>query len=118
MPCPQCIVKRAAEFLYDDLVARWRKMCYVQTNNGAEFSGSFAWLCKGLGIVHYHITIGNSKTNGQVERMIRMLKDCIRHGLTKVSTAFWTNHLALDLLLLYMTVSRMMGSTLYLLASG
>ena len=44
---------------------------------GAEFVGSFAWLYKGLGIVYHHITIGNSKANGQVEWMIRMLKDFI-----------------------------------------
>ena len=69
---------RAAKFLYDDLVAHWGKPCYVWTDNGAEFVGSFAWLCKGLGIIHHHITIGNSKANGQVEWMIRMLKDCIQ----------------------------------------
>ena len=69
---------RAAKFLYDNLVARWGKPRYVWTDNGAEFAGSFAQLCKGLGIVHHHITIGNSKANGQVEWTIRMLKDCIR----------------------------------------
>ena len=68
---------RAAEFLYNDLVAHWGKLHYIQTNNGAEFVGSFARLCKGLGIVHHHITIGNSKANGQVEWTIRTLKDCI-----------------------------------------
>ena len=100
---------RVAKFLYNDLVAHWGKLHYVQTDNGAEFAGSFAWLCKGLGIVHHHITIGNSKANGQVEQTIRILKDCIWHGLTKAPTTFWMNHLALALLLLCMTVSRMMG---------
>ena len=109
---------RAAKFLYDDLVAHWGKPCYIQTDNGAEFAGSFAWLCKGLGIVHDHITIGNSKANGQVEQTIRMLKDCIWCGLTKEPATFWTNHLALALLLLYMTVSRMMGVMPFLLAMG
>ena len=93
-------------------------MHYIQTNNSAEFVGSFAWLCKGLGIVHHHITIGNSKANMQVEQMIRMLKDCIQHGLTKAPATFWTNHLALALLLLCMTVSRMMGVVPYLLATS
>ena len=46
---------RVAEFLYDNLVAHWGKPRYVQTNNGAEFVGSFAWLCKGLGIIQHHI---------------------------------------------------------------
>ena len=91
---------RAAEFLYDDLVARWGKPRHIQTDNSADFAGSFARLCKGLGIVHHHITVGNSKANGEVERTIRMLKDCIRCGLTKMPTTFWTNHLAPALLLL------------------
>ena len=109
---------RAAEFLYDDLVARWGKLHYVRTDNGAEFVGSFARLCKGLGIVHHYITIGNSKANGQVELKIRTFKDCIWHGLTKMPTTFWTNHLALVLLLLHMTASRMTGVMPYLLATG
>ena len=109
---------RAAEFLYDDLVARWGKLRYIQTDNGTEFAGSFAWLCKGLGIVHHHITIGNSKANGQVEQTIRMLKDCIRRSLTKTPATFWMNHLALALLLLHMTVSRMTGVAPYLLVTG
>ena len=91
---------RVAEFLYDDLVACWGKPQYVWTDNGAEFVGSFARLCKGLGIIHHHITVGNSKAKGQVKRMIRTLKDCIRRILTKMPTTFWTNHLVLALLLL------------------
>ena len=55
---------RAAEFLYDDLVARWGKLRYVRTDNGAEFAGSSARPCKGLGIIQHHITVGNSKANG------------------------------------------------------
>ena len=109
---------RAAKFLYDDLVARWGKPRYVRTDNGAKFAGSFAQLCKGLGIIHHHITIGNSKANGQVERTIRTLKDCIRRSLTKMPATFWTNHLAPALLLLQMTASRMMGVAPYLLVTG
>ena len=58
---------RAAKFLHDDLVACWGNPCYVWTDNSAEFAGSFAQLCKGLDIIHHHITTGNSKSNGQVE---------------------------------------------------
>ena len=75
-------------------------------------------MCKGLGIIHYHITVGKSKANGKVEQTIRMLKDCIQYGLTKEPAPFWTNHLALALLLLYMTVRWMMGIVPFLLATG
>ena len=96
---------RATQFLYDEPVAYWGKPHYIWTDNGAEYVGSFTWLCKGLGIIHHHITIGNSKANGQVEWIIRTLKDCIWHGLTKEPTTFWMNYLASALLLLHMTAS-------------
>ena len=70
------------------------------------------------GIVHHHITVGNSKADWQVEQMIRMLKDCIQCGLTKVLATFWMNHLALALLLLCMTASKMSSVVLFLLAMG
>ena len=38
---------RAAEFLFDDLVALWGKPHYVQMDNSTNFVASFAWLCKG-----------------------------------------------------------------------
>ena len=80
--------------------------------------GSFAQLCKKLGIIHHHITVSNSKANGQVEQTIRIFKDCIQCGLTKEPTSSWMNYLALALLLLCMTVSQMMGITPFLLATG
>ena len=54
---------RSAKFLYDDLVAQLGKPHYVQTDNGGEFVGSFARLCKRLDIVRHYITVGNSKAN-------------------------------------------------------
>ena len=83
---------------------------------GTKFMGSFAWLYKGLGIIHHYIAIGNSKANGQVECRIRILKDYNWHGPKKEPASFWTNHLALSLLLLYVAVSQMVGVVLFLLA--
>ena len=110
---------RAAEFLYD-------MTCLPAGASRATSGPTMALslrealhnLCKGLGIIHHHITISNSKANGQVGWMIRMLKDCIQCSLTKVPATFWMNHLALALLLLCMTASRMMGVMPYLLATG
>ena len=55
---------RGTNFLYNDVVAHWGKPCYVQTGNSTECSGSFPWLCKGLGIIHHHITTSNNKASG------------------------------------------------------
>ena len=107
---------RVAKFLCNDLVPHWGKPHYVQTDNSSKFVGSFAQLCKRLGIIHHHITIGNRKASGHIEWMIRIFKDCIQRGLTKDPATFWMKHLALAMLLLHMTASRMMGITLFLLA--
>ena len=54
---------RAADFL-QEIMGRWGKPRYVRTDHGSEFKGSFARLCKVLGIVHQQLTVGNSKGNG------------------------------------------------------
>ena len=87
-------------------------------DNSSNFMGSFAQFCKGLGIVHHHITVGNSKANGQVEKMIKTLQNCIWCSLIKEPASFWTNHFAPALLLLCMTVSQVMGVVSFFLAMG
>ena len=54
----------AVELLYNDVAACWGKLCYVQMDNSAKFTGSLMQLYKGLGIVYHYITIVNSKVNG------------------------------------------------------
>ena len=97
---------RAAQALYQEVLARWGKPRYVRTDNGPEYKGSFAWLCGGMGITHHHITPGNSKANGQVERTIRTIKEVIRRGLTESPDSFWSDHLPAALLLLCHTLPR------------
>ena len=50
-PVPSLHSWRAAEFL-EDIMHRWGKPRYVQMDHGSEFKGSFAHLCKVLGVVH------------------------------------------------------------------
>ena len=50
-PVPSLHSWRAAEFL-EDIMHRWGKPRYVRTDHGSEFKGSFARLCKVLGVVH------------------------------------------------------------------
>ena len=49
----------------------------MRTDHGSEFKGNFACLCKVLSIVHQKLMTGNSKGNGQVECIIRTIKDAI-----------------------------------------
>ena len=47
-------------------------------DNGTEWGADFSKLVKRLGIVHMHITVGNSKANGMLEPIVRSIKDIIR----------------------------------------
>ena len=85
------------------MLACWGKPKYVCTDNGTEYAGSFERLCKGMGITHCRITPGNLKGNGQVERVIRNIKEVIRRGLTENPDSCWINHLPAGLLLLHQT---------------
>ena len=68
---------------YQEVLARWVKPKYVCTDNCTEYAGSFERLCRGMGITHCRITTGNAKGNGQVERIIRTIKQVIHRGLTE-----------------------------------
>ena len=53
-------------------------------------------LCKGLGIIHQYITVGNSKANRQARMDDQDAQGLYPlHGLTKMPATFGTNHLAL-----------------------
>ena len=118
VPSPSLNSWRAADFLYSRIVTAWGKPQFVRTDNGSEFAGSFARLCKTLAIAHHRITVGNSKANGQVERTIRTLKDVLRRGLTKEPASYWSNHLAPALAMLRFTPSRMTGLAPFSMVTG
>ena len=117
-PVPSLHSWRAADFLYQRIVTHWGKPRYIRTDNGAEFQGSLHRLCTSLGIAHNRITVGNSKANGQVERVIRTLKETIRRGLTKEPASYWSNHLAPALAMLRFTPSRATGLAPFSLVTG
>lgn len=109
---------RVAEFLYNSVITRWGKPRYVRTDNGSEFKGSFSRLCVSLGIAHHHITVMNSKANGQAERTIRTFKDVFRRGRTQEEASYWSNHMAPALAMLRFTPSRMTGLSPFAVATG
>ena len=49
---------------------------------------------------------GNSKGNGQVERIICTIKDVIRQGLSQWLDSFWSDHVSPALMLLCFTIGR------------
>ena len=103
LPSPCRHSWRTAQVFYQEVLARWGKPKYVCTGNGTEYAWSFESLCEGMGITHCHIVTGNLKGNGQVERIIRIIKEVIHRGLTEHPDSYWADHLPAALLLLHHT---------------
>jgi transposase-like protein len=69
---PRCDQKTAIQFL-DDLLERLPfKVQLIQTDNGAEFQGSFHWHLLDRGIGHVYIRPATPRLNGKVERSHRI----------------------------------------------
>jgi len=92
-PIPSKHAFRCAEWLYKDVLARWGKPDWIRTDNGMEWEAEFKVLLKEWGIQHIHTMVGNSKGNGQAERMIRTLKDVMRKELSVEPGSYWSDHL-------------------------
>ena len=90
----------------------------MTTDNGLEFAGSFEALCRSSGIVHRHITVGNSRANGQVERTIRTIKDIVRKCLSDHSDSFWSDHIPTALMAQRFTRHRKLGFPPFTLITG
>ena len=69
---PRCDQKTAIQFL-DYLLERLPfKVQVIQTDNGAEFQGSFHWHLLDRGIGHVYIRPATPRLNGKVERSHRI----------------------------------------------
>jgi transposase InsO family protein len=109
---------RTASWLHRDILSRWGKPAWVRTDNGAEWQGVFELLLKDWNIGHNHISVGNSKANGLVERTIRTLKGIIRKGLTDDPDSYWSDHLAGALLVLRLSTARAHGYPPFTVVTG
>ena len=61
---------------------------------------------------------GNSKGNGQVEHVIRTIKDAICRGLTQWLDTFWSDHVGPVLMLLCFTIARATRIAPFTMATG
>ena len=91
---------RTATWFYNSICARFGKPSFIRTDNGTEWGGEFSILIKRLGIVHRHITVGNSKGNGMVERTIRSVKDTIRKFQAQFTDSYWSDSIPYALIAL------------------
>ena len=116
-PMPTKASWRTARALYE-VLARWGKPAWVTTDNGTEFMGDFKDLCDALGVMTRRITVGNSRANGQAERVIRTIKDCIRKMQTERPNSFWSDHVPTALVALRFTAHKLLGLPPFVILTG
>ena len=90
----------------------------MQSDNGAEWDGAFALLMEQWATKHRHITVGNSKANGQVERTIRSIKTIIRKGLSIDNTAYLSDFVPHAAIALRLSTARTHGYPPFTLVTG
>ena len=99
-------------------MARWGRPAFVRTDNGTEWQGEFNKFLQQYNIQHLTITVGNSRANGQAERIIRVFKDVIRKLGAANPTAYWFDFIPDALLLLRHTTTRAHGFPPYTIVTG
>jgi transposase InsO family protein len=82
-----------ASWLYNEILARWGKPEFLRCDHGAEWEAEFRRQCRQIGIVMNQGATGNSRANGQAERIIRSIKDVLRRFMTMERTAYWSDGL-------------------------
>ena len=87
-------------------------------DNRPEFSGGFAQLCWKLKIAHHCITVGNSKANGQIKRLFRIVKVVVCKGMTADPNSYWSNHVLMAEMLLWFTRHQAHGLVPFMVITG
>ena len=118
LPIPSKHAFRTAQWFYTDILAHWGRPAFVRTDNGTEWKSEFSSLLAQHGIRHLTITVGNSKANGQVERIIRVFKDVIRKLQGAHSTSYWSDFVPDALLMLLHTTTRAHGFPPFSIITG
>ena len=78
------------DWLYHEIVPRFRKARWLHCNSGRKFMGAFRALCEELGITLRLVSSGRPEANGQVERVNREIKRSIcRYALLHPTTAWF-----------------------------
>ena len=68
--------------------------------------------------MHQKLMTGNSKGNGQVESIIRMIKDVIRQSLSQWLDIFWPGHVGPELMLRCFMIARATRIAPFAMATG
>ena len=107
-----------ASWFYTEVMARWGRPAFIRCDHGAEWEGEFRQQCRRMGIVVRQGAVGNSRANGQAERMIRSIKDVVRRFLTREKTAFWSDALPYCLMAARLTPAASHGFPPFTVVTG
>jgi hypothetical protein len=107
-----------AAWFYGEVVARWGKPEFVRADHGTEWEAEFRGLCRRMGITLRQGAVGNSRANGQAERVIQTLKAVIRRLLDMEPHSYWSDHVPYALMALRMAPAASHGFPPFTVVTG
>ena len=104
MPLQDKRLSTLADWLYREIIPRFRKPRWLRCDSRREFMGAFIALCEELGITLRLASSGRPEANGQVERVNRETKRSIRRYALLHPTTAWFDWIPVVLVGLRMVV--------------
>jgi hypothetical protein len=117
-PIPDKRAFTTAAWFYDAVVCRWGRPSFIRLDHGSEWEAEFRSQAQRLHLAVRQGTVGNSRANGQVERMIRTLKSVVRRYLGRQPTLFWSDVIPYALVALRMTPASAHGLPPFTVITG
>ena len=102
--------------VYREVFARYGRPKWIRVDAGREWDGDFKALSELLGITIRSASAGYPRTNGQSERIIRVIKSAFRRYMTSHPRTNWWDWLPEALMTLRFCTARSHGMTPYYIA--
>ena len=100
------------------VLARYGRPVEVVTDNGSEYKAEFHQLLIHHGIEHRHTAPAHPQANGAAERMVQVLKKCLRKYVLQKGVADWHTYIPTIEFGYRVTPQRMTGYSPYFLLYG
>lgn len=107
--CPSKQPEYFAHWFELEIIGRYGIPKVVRTDNGREFEGEFAKLMQTYGILRRKTSPSHPQANGQVERMVQVIKNTLKKYVDGSHESYWSEFLPEVLFYLRFTKARATG---------
>ena len=118
VPVADLTAKTAATAFRERVLARFGRPVEVVTDNGSEFKAEFHQMLVAHGIDHRYTSPAHPEANGAAERLVQVLKQCLRKYVIENGVANWDLQLTVIEFGYRTTPQRLTGYSPYFLVYG